>query len=300
VAYGDVRIGSESNKNSCNFDGVDVCIARVRLISLNDMGYGYDPLTTTTLTGTDGSRERHDRLRSGHVQCRSAGSRRLERRSAGEGFDQFRHPRVSSDGTRLVTWVASESGINELWVYDLERKTRARLTVNGSWPIWSRDDRNITFQKDASIFIMPADDSRPATVLLEKDPKAFLFPLAWSRDGRTLVYSRPSAETNRDVYVLPAGGKPTPFLATTRDERSAMLSPDGHWMVYAVLEAGREEEVYEQRYPGPGDRTPVSVGGGREPVWSPAGDEIFYRSIDGHDGCHRTHAAHVERRAAAR
>ena len=88
-------------------------------------------------------------------------------------------------------------------------------------------------------------------------------------------------QTNRDVWVLPAGGKPTPFLATTRDERSAMLSPDGLWMVYAVLEAGREEEVYVQRYPGPGDRAAVSVGGGREPVWSPSGDEIFYRSIDG-------------------
>ena len=55
-------------------------------------------------------------------------------------------------------------------------------------------------------------------------------------------------QTNRDVWVLPAGGKPTPFLATSRDERSAMLSPDGRWMVYAVLEAGREEEVYVQRY----------------------------------------------------
>jgi hypothetical protein len=81
--------------------------------------------------------------------------------------------------------------------------------------------------------------------------------------------------------VLPARGKPTPFLATTRDERSATLSPDGRWMLYAVLEPGREEEVYVQRYPGPGNRVAVSVGGGREPVWSPSGDEVFYRSIDG-------------------
>ena len=57
-------------------------------------------------------------------------------------------------------------------------------------------------------------------------------------------------QTNRDVWVLPADGKPMPFLATTHDERSAMLSPDGRWMLYAVLEAGREEEVYVQRYPG--------------------------------------------------
>jgi eukaryotic-like serine/threonine-protein kinase len=203
-------------------------------------------------------------------------------RSAGEGFDRFRHPRFSSDGTRFVTWVESESGISELWVYDLERKTRLRLTVNGvaSRPIWSHDDRNIAFQKDGSIYTMPADDSGPARILLARDSQA-AFPLAWSRARRTLVYSRPSPQTNRDVYVLPEGGKPMPFLATPRDERSAMLSPDGQWMVYAVLEPGREEEVYVQPYPSPGNRTPISVGGGREPVWSPAGDEIFYRSIDG-------------------
>ena len=149
-----------------------------------------------------------------------------------------------------------------------------------SRPIWSSDGKSITFQKNGDIYTMPADDSGPATLLL-RNPGFQIFPLAWSRDGRTLVYSRPAPETNRDVYVLPAGGKPTPVLATARDERSAMLSPDGRWMVYAVLETGREEEVYVQRFPGPGDRIAVSVGGGREPVWSPSGDEIFYRSIDG-------------------
>ena len=60
-----------------------------------------------------------------------------------------------------------------------------------------------------------------------------------------------------------------------------MLSPDSRWMVYAALETGREEEIYVQRYPGPGERVPVSQAGGREPVWSRAGNEIFYRSIDG-------------------
>jgi hypothetical protein len=135
-------------------------------------------------------------------------------------------------------------------------------------------------QNNGGIFNTPADDSGPATVLLPSDPNG-LYPLAWSRDGRTFVYSRPTPQTNRDVWVLPTGGKPTRFLATTRDERSAMLSPNGRWMVYAVFEAGREEEVYVQRYPGPGERAAVSIGGGREPVWPPSGDEIFYRSIDG-------------------
>jgi hypothetical protein len=60
-----------------------------------------------------------------------------------------------------------------------------------------------------------------------------------------------------------------------------MLSPDGDWMVYAALEPGRDEQIYVQRYPDASERTVVSPGGGREPVWSPTGEEIFYRSIDG-------------------
>lgn len=68
---------------------------------------------------------------------------------------------------------------------------------------------------------------------------------------------------------------------TPRDERAAMFSPDGRWVVYALRETGREEQVYIQPYPGPGGRVVISPGGGVEPVWSPTGREIFYRSIDG-------------------
>ena len=200
-----------------------------------------------------------------------------------EGQSRFDHPRFSPDGTRLVVSVALDTG-NELWVYDLARNARARLSVGGqvSRPIWSHDGLSITFQREGSLYSMPADDSRTPGVLLARDQSAnALFPLAWSRVGPTLVYSRPAPGTNRDVFTLSADGVPTPFLVTPRDERSAMLSPDGRWMVYAALEAGREEEVYVERNPGPGERVVVSVGGGREPVWSPFGDEIFYRSTDG-------------------
>jgi Tol biopolymer transport system component len=60
-----------------------------------------------------------------------------------------------------------------------------------------------------------------------------------------------------------------------------MFSPDGRWIVYAALEPGREEEIYLQPYAEPGERIVLSRGGGIEPVWSPEGTEIFYRSVDG-------------------
>jgi eukaryotic-like serine/threonine-protein kinase len=201
-----------------------------------------------------------------------------------DGSQRFIHPRLSPDGTRVVVWLPQQAGGSELWIYDLVRRTRLRLSARGqvSRPIWSHDGKRITFQKDLSLYSMPADDSTgPELVLEPTAPASGLYPLAWSRDGRTLVYSRPARETNRDVFTLKFDGTAAPFLQTPRDERSAMLSPDGQWMVYAALEPGREEEVYVQRYPGPGERVVVSPGGGREPVWSPLGNEIFYRSIDG-------------------
>ena len=42
-------------------------------------------------------------------------------------------------------------------------------------------------------------------------------------------------------------------------------------------ESGRSE-VYVQPFPGMDVRVPVSLDGGTEPVWSPRGDELFYRS----------------------
>ena len=42
-------------------------------------------------------------------------------------------------------------------------------------------------------------------------------------------------------------------------------------------ELGEKDEVYIQRYPGPGGRQRVSKDGGTEPVWSRDGHELFYR-----------------------
>ena len=39
-----------------------------------------------------------------------------------------------------------------------------------------------------------------------------------------------------------------------------------------------EAELYMQPYPEPGPKTPVSIGGGGEFIWSPDGSELFYRT----------------------
>ncbi len=62
----------------------------------------------------------------------------------------------------------------------------------------------------------------------------------------------------------------------------AEVSPDGHWVVYDSDESG-QFEVYLRPYPDVyrGSRWQVSAAGGRQPVWSRDGRELFYRDFSG-------------------
>ena len=42
-----------------------------------------------------------------------------------------------------------------------------------------------------------------------------------------------------------------------------------------------ETEIYIERYPELGNRQPISTGGGRLPLWSRDGQELFFSSLDG-------------------
>lgn len=56
------------------------------------------------------------------------------------------------------------------------------------------------------------------------------------------------------------------------------LSPDGRWLAYYVLEAGRFE-VYVTRFPEGRLRWQISDEGGRDPTWG-SDAEVYYRSGD--------------------
>ena len=70
-----------------------------------------------------------------------------------------------------------------------------------------------------------------------------------------------------------------PFVATSAEEFAPVISADGGLLAYVSDESGTGE-VYVQPIPGPGVRVQVSVNGGGEPIWSPKGTTLFYRSAD--------------------
>jgi serine/threonine protein kinase/Tol biopolymer transport system component len=196
--------------------------------------------------------------------------------------ETLQNPRLSPDGSRVAMTLASREG-RDIWVYEIDRGARTRLTFGGmnTEPIWSPDAARIAFASgtDLDLKSVPADGSASAEVLLQK--KENQLPTSWSPDGRTLAFYEINPDTARDVWTttLDGQGEPTPVLVTEFNEHSPMFSPDGRWLAYVSDESGREE-IYLRPFSGPGAKHPVSTEGGREPVWSADGSELFYRSGD--------------------
>ena len=193
----------------------------------------------------------------------------------------FWHPRLSPDGSRVAVGVRREAGQEEVWVYDVNRGTGARLlNPPATRAVWTPDGTRLTFQRGGHLYTVSAAGKDDPKLMLE-EAGSVLFPLGWSRTSGVLAYSAVRGDSNRNVWMLPPTGRTAPFLNTVLDERSATFSPDGRWVVYALREQGVPEQVYIQPSSGSGERVMVSSDGGMQPVWSPTGLEIFYRSLDG-------------------
>jgi serine/threonine-protein kinase len=83
-----------------------------------------------------------------------------------------------------------------------------------------------------------------------------------------------------EVWMIRADGQETgqPVISGAFDVRSARFSPDGRWVSFVSNESGRDE-VYVREFNGTA-RVQVSMTGGVEPVWSPSGRKLFFKSGD--------------------
>ena len=215
----------------------------------------------------------------------------------------YTHPRLSPDGRWLAVAVQTDTG-SDIWVDDLQRGTRTRLTSDGEsgFPIWTPDGKSVTYHSASAsqwtLFTRAADASSPAQPLMSLERASGgaaalttllpgtlpslsganpQFPASWSGDGRVLAFTERKPSAERDIWVVEPGSEPAPFLVTPFDESSPSFSPDGRFLAYVSDESGRPE-VYVQPYPGPGGRWLISTAGGTDPIWSPEGRELFYRN----------------------
>jgi Tol biopolymer transport system component len=188
---------------------------------------------------------------------------------------------VSPDGRRLAT-VISESNNGDIWVYDLARGTRTRLTFEPGWdigPHWSPDGQFIyyTVPTERMTYQVPADGSgQPRRVHAG-------FAGDISGDGKWLVYDDDVDRRQADVFVMPLPADTSTaarsIVATNANETGPRISPDGRYVAYVSDESG-ENEIYLTRFPDAGGKWQVSTHGGSRVRWDPAGGKLYYTSRD--------------------
>ena len=72
----------------------------------------------------------------------------------------------------------------------------------------------------------------------------------------------------------------TPLVVTPYDESAFAISPDGRWIAYHSDETGRPE-VFVRPFPNTNSaKEQISSDGGRAPLWSRDGRELFYLRAD--------------------
>jgi Tol biopolymer transport system component/aminoglycoside phosphotransferase (APT) family kinase protein len=189
----------------------------------------------------------------------------------------FYHPSISPDGRRVAV-SAEEGETRDIWVHDIARGTKARLTFTegNEWlNAWSASGDELLFLVERSgkrfTYTKATDGTGEDQELVEGAP------YDCSRDGRFFLFGKGSKETKGDIWYLPLqdGSEPVALLQTPANETRGRLSPDGGVIAYLSDESGRDQ-VYIKRFPSGDGKWQVSLDGGSWPRWSHAGDELFF------------------------
>ena len=206
--------------------------------------------------------------------------------TVGEPAD-YSNPGLSPDDQKLAVCIRDpQTGTRDIWIFDLVRGGKTRLTFDPADdidPIWSPDGTRIAFTSNRSgqrnIYWKLADGSGPEELLVGgKEAQENVED--WSRDGKYLIYNYPSGP-HADLRVLPLAGdrKPVTYLDTAFYTSQSQFSPNGRWVAYYSNESGTKE-VYVQGFSldpsQPRGKWQISTGGGELPRWRRDGKELYY------------------------
>jgi serine/threonine protein kinase len=194
--------------------------------------------------------------------------------------------RLSPQGDRAA--VVADSGTADIWVFNLQRETRTRLTfgpIQNGDPVWSPDGKWVAYTSDRNgrnlLCRKPADGSGAEEILLTEDN--LVVATDWSRDGKYIFFNRGPVGI-QDIWALPLEGDRKPFVVVPRAPNTgtgfAQLSPDGHWLTYMSSESGTFQ-IYVTAFGGGSQgKWQVSVNGGTRPAWSADGKTLYFMELN--------------------
>jgi Tol biopolymer transport system component/predicted Ser/Thr protein kinase len=204
---------------------------------------------------------------------------------------EYSNPSLSPDDTKLAVGIRDpQTKTRDIWIFDLLRGTRTRLTFDPADDldsIWSPDGTRIAFTSNRlgqrDIYQKPIDGSGAEELLLggkggQKNVED------WSGDGKYLMYNY-QLPSGIHLYMLPLADdrKPVPFLNTEFLTHEGQFSPNGRWVAYCSNESGRTE-IYVQGFTLDSSQArgkwQVSVAGGELPRWRRDGKELFFHFGD--------------------
>jgi len=193
---------------------------------------------------------------------------------------EFRNVRLAPDGRKAALAVGTGAR-TDLWILDIASGTLTPLTTAGRTrnPTWSPDGQRILYVSTqggrAEFWWQPSDGSGPAVKATEARHNPWNIDIA--PDGRTTVFNSLYDGTfNLEVLALDSTREEHDIAASpTANEAYGRFSPDGRSIAYMSNESGRME-VYVRSFPEQGARVQISTGGGRRPIWSPDGKQIYF------------------------
>lgn len=195
--------------------------------------------------------------------------------------------RLSPDGKKLA--LLEGDPFWELWVLDLERGGRTRVTYNEGTPAqpnWSPDGKMLVYTTSTGtgqlfdVRIKPANGNGPEQTA--RTGHTYFSP-NWSPDGKYLVYLQADGPGGESLWAMPQSGDGKPFIVVQPPTPQYnivhyRISPDGRWVAYSSDETGRIE-IYIAPFPKGDGKWQVSSVGASYPVWRGDSKELFIKGF---------------------
>ena len=203
---------------------------------------------------------------------------------------QFGALALSPAGDQIAVSIIESTNDEAIWLYDLTRRTLSRMTPAGQRsfrPSWTPDGSRVLFVSDRGgagqrrIYSLAPDGGDSARLVVSR--VRLVQEISWPAAGGWFGFREGWSDgaTNRDIYAMvPGDTAARAVVATNADESNPAVSPDGRWLAYTSDAPGRSE-IYVTPFPNGGAKLQVSADGGRSPVWSRDGRELFFRDNKG-------------------
>lgn len=203
-------------------------------------------------------------------------------RAVGEPQPGLAWPVLAPDGRHVAVALGADRQ-SDVWIYDLERGGRTRLTFleSGAYPsAWTARNRVLYSYRTPGRLRM-ALAAQPADGAGQVEEFGEGFAASVSKNAAFTVFAGEGNNRDADIDLYYRGANdaaPKLFFNRAGTQGGPQLSPDSAYVAYHSNESGRDE-VYVKPFPTGTAQWQVSFDGASDPRWSSRGDKLWFRGF---------------------